>query len=93
VELPAEIKQEAPAFVEADSAATPRNAEYDSMRVRIEETRSRLKAKAFDAMMNGESALLAKEAGAGAGLEQRVDVAMDREVEESIETGLREEAE
>ena len=33
------------------------------MRRRIEETRARLKAKAFDAMMSGEAALLARDSG------------------------------
>ena len=33
------------------------------MRRRIEETRARLKAKAFDAMMSGESALLSRDTG------------------------------
>ena len=35
--------------------------DYDSMKNRIESTRSRLKAKAFDAMMTGESALLGRD--------------------------------
>ena len=35
--------------------------DYDAMRARIELTRSRLKAKAFDAMMAGESALLGRD--------------------------------
>ncbi len=33
------------------------------MRRRIEETRARLKAKAFDAMMSGEAALLSRDSG------------------------------
>jgi len=35
--------------------------DYNAMRARIEQTRGRLKAKAFDAMMTGESALLGRE--------------------------------
>ena len=35
--------------------------DYDAMQSRIEVTRSRLKAKAFDAMMTGESALLGRD--------------------------------
>ncbi len=35
--------------------------DYDSMKSRIESTRSRLKAKAFDAMMTGEAALLGRD--------------------------------
>lgn len=65
-------------------------AEYDAIKARIQETRSRLKAKAFDAMMTGESALLGRESG-----EQPLGPPevpkIDEEVEQSIERGLREE--
>jgi hypothetical protein len=46
------------------SAETPGGAvDQAEMRRRIEETRARLKAKAFDAMMSGESALLRNDSG------------------------------
>ncbi len=66
--------------------------DYDSMKSRIESTRSRLKAKAFDAMMTGEAALLGRD------LEGRTrsngDVAgVDSDIDETIETSLREEEE
>ncbi len=55
------------------------------MRRRIEETRARLKAKAFDAMMSGESALLRNDAGirpvpseTGTELEPDVDSTIDQ---------------
>ena len=54
------------------------------MRRRIEETRARLKAKAFDAMMSGESALLRNDSGTrtvpasdGASLAPDVDSTID----------------
>jgi hypothetical protein len=64
--------------------------DYDSMRSRIEVTRSRLKAKAFDAMMTGESALLGRDTE-DAEHRRRVVPAVDSEVNETIETSLREE--
>jgi hypothetical protein len=55
-----------------------------AMRRRIEETRARLKAKAFDAMMSGESALLRNDSdenvvprGDEAGLEPEIDSTID----------------
>lgn len=64
--------------------------DYDSMRARIEETRSRLKAKAFDAMMTGEAALLGREStDAAAGRPK--PAAIDSEIAETIESSLREE--
>jgi hypothetical protein len=64
--------------------------DYEAMRGRIEETRSRLKAKAFDAMMTGESALLGRDPGdAGVKLPAPTDVA--EEIGETIDSTLREE--
>jgi hypothetical protein len=60
------------------------------MRRRIEETRARLKAKAFDAMMSGESALLSRDSG-----EKPVptgeDVKLDGELESTIDESLSQE--
>jgi len=64
--------------------------DYDAMKSRIEMTRSRLKAKAFDAMMMGEAALLARDPD-GAELKRAVAPALDSEIDQTIETGLREE--
>ncbi len=66
--------------------------DYDSMKNRIESTRSRLKAKAFDAMMTGEAALLGRDVeGATSGLSKVTGV--DSDIDETIETSLREEEE
>jgi hypothetical protein len=67
--------------------------DHDAMRRRIEETRNRLKAKAFDAMMKGESALLARDFDSPASTKPpRVDAgALDSEVAETIDTTLIEE--
>ena len=72
------------------SLADELGVDYEAMRGRIEETRSRLKAKAFDAMMTGESALLGRDPeDAGAKLPAPTDV--DSEIDETIESTLREE--
>ncbi len=67
--------------------------DHDAMRRRIEETRNRLKAKAFDAMMKGESALLARDSDSPAStMPPQVDAgALDSEVAETIDTTLIEE--
>ena len=56
---------EAPERARAETAAIREGGGIDQaeMRRRIEETRARLKAKAFDAMMSGEAALLARDSG------------------------------
>ena len=48
---------------EVEESATTGSIDQAEMRRRIEETRARLKAKAFDAMMSGESALLSRDSG------------------------------
>jgi len=71
---------------EATEAATPSadvNVDQAEMRRRIEETRARLKAKAFDAMASGEGALLANDEGGALDakphdLEADVEQALDR---------------
>jgi hypothetical protein len=63
--------------------------DYDSMKSRIEVTRSRLKAKAFDAMMTGESALLGREPEDAQSKRPPLPV-IDSEIDQTIETGLRE---
>jgi hypothetical protein len=59
------------------------------MRARIELTRSRLKAKAFDAMMAGEAALLGRDAAPPAST--RPAPAFDSDIEETVDNTLREE--
>ncbi|HEY5388696.1 MAG TPA: hypothetical protein VIL79_12435, partial [Thermoleophilia bacterium] len=53
------------------------------MRRRIEETRARLKAKAFDAMMSGEAALLRNDSG-----DKPVPKADEVELEPEIDTTI-----
>jgi hypothetical protein len=65
-------------------------AEYDAIKARIQETRSRLKAKAFDAMMTGESALLGRD-GSEKRMDQPGSPELDIEIDRTIEHGLREE--
>jgi len=60
------------------------------MRRRIEETRARLKAKAFDAMMSGESALLSRDSGEKP-LPKGDDVKLDGELESTIDESLSQE--
>ena len=57
------------------------------MRRRIEETRARLKAKAFDAMMSGEAALLARDSGEKP-VPRDVDVPVDNDVAETLDESL-----
>jgi hypothetical protein len=73
----------------AESAPGGNGSDYDAMRARIELTRSRLKAKAFDAMMAGESTLLRRDPE-GSSLPQKT-VAVDSEIEQTVESTLREE--
>ncbi len=56
------------------------------MRRRIEETRARLKAKAFDAMMSGEASLLSRDSGEKPVPEGSVD--LDSEAAAQLEEGL-----
>jgi hypothetical protein len=65
-------------------------AEYYAIKARIQETRSRLKAKAFDAMMTGESALLGRD-GSERLVGQPGMPNLDVEIDQTIERGLREE--
>jgi hypothetical protein len=66
--------------------------DYDSMKNRIESTRSRLKAKAFDAMMTGETALLGRDLDGVSHALGKVG-GVDNDIDETIETSLREEEE
>jgi hypothetical protein len=59
------------------------------MRRRIEETRARLKAKAFDAMMSGEAALLSRDSGESP-VPRDADLGVGDDVTQTIEEGLSE---
>ena len=74
----------------AEAVASENGADYDAMRSRIELTRSRLKAKAFDAMISGESALLGRDSDDAAAAAKR-EAAFDSEIEHTVDTTLREE--
>ncbi len=83
---------EATPVEEAPSASREGSGNIDqaAMRRRIEETRARLKAKAFDAMMSGEAALLSRDSG-----EKPVptadDIKLDDDVESTIDESLSQE--
>ena len=86
------VAEEVPAAAQAEPALPAREGAIDpaEMRRRIEETRARLKAKAFDAMMSGEAALLARDSG-DSPVPRDVDVDVSEDVAESIEEGLSQE--
>ncbi len=70
------------------AAAAPREGggiDQAEMRRRIEETRARLKAKAFDAMMSGEAALLSRDSG-----EKPVPSADDVKIDDETDTAIDE---
>ena len=74
----------------AEAVASENGADYDAMRARIELTRSRLKAKAFDAMISGESALLGRDSDEESAAAARRAAAFDSEIEQTVDTTLRE---
>jgi hypothetical protein len=59
------------------------------MRRRIEETRARLKAKAFDAMMSGEAALLGRDSEGR--IPEPEEIKLDGDVESTIDESLSQE--
>jgi hypothetical protein len=69
-------------------AESESGADYDAMRARIELTRSRLKAKAFDAMMAGESALLGRDPETSPAPAR--SATFDSEIEQTVDSTLRE---
>jgi hypothetical protein len=71
------------------SAPSPSGIDRDEMRRRIDETRARLKAKAFDAMMSGETFIDETSAEKEAGHKEE-SPAFDEEIERSIDESLRE---
>jgi hypothetical protein len=87
---PAPMVDEAPAEQPAEASREGGSIDQAEMRQRIEETRARLKAKAFDAMMSGEAALLSRDSG-----EKPVptadDIKFDNDVESTIDESLSQE--
>ena len=73
----------------AEAVASGNGSDYDAMRARIELTRSRLKAKAFDAMMSGETALLGRDSEESAAAAKRA-AAFDSEIDQTVDSTLRE---
>jgi hypothetical protein len=90
---PASAKDGAPALpgTPAEAVASENGADYDAMRARIELTRSRLKAKAFDAMISGESALLGRDSEEESAPAAKRAAAFDSEIETTVDSTLREE--
>jgi hypothetical protein len=76
-----------PAPEEPADEASLGNIDQAEMRRRIEETRARLKAKAFDAMMSGEAALLARDSGEKP-VPRGADVPVDHDVAETLDESL-----
>jgi hypothetical protein len=91
-EAPAAVEPEPPEVEVIYPGEPEEPVDYESMKSRIEVTRSRLKAKAFDAMMTGESALLGRDAE-GSDRNRSAPPSVDTEVDETIESSLREEEE
>ena len=60
------------------------------MRRRIDETRSRLKAKAFDAMMSGESFITPEQEPDKEEKEMAAPEDFDQEIEETIDESFKE---
>ena len=91
---PSQRSPEPPAAEPAAAAeATTREGggiDQAEMRRRIEETRARLKAKAFDAMMSGEAALLSRDSGEKP-VPSADDVAIDAETDSAIDESLSQE--
>ena len=80
-------RKRAPVPVPATETGGGGAVDQAEMRRRIEETRARLKAKAFDAMMSGESALLRNDSGTRtvpAGDEASLAPEVDSTIDESL---------
>jgi len=84
---PTEVPVAEPASAEPPAGRENGSIDQAEMRRRIEETRARLKAKAFDAMMSGEAALLSRDSGENAvptGDEVKLDAETDSTIDESL---------
>lgn len=95
---PAEDDRPAPSeevLAAAPDVTTPEGEDVEQvdqaeMRRRIEETRSRLKAKAFDAMMTGESALLRNDTGVNP-IPKSDDATLEPEIDSTIDESFSQE--
>jgi hypothetical protein len=83
-EVAEEPAAEEPAVEEPPAAREGATIDQAEMRRRIEETRARLKAKAFDAMMSGEAALLRNDSG-DKPLPKGDDVDLEAEIDTTID--------
>ncbi|GBE57654.1 hypothetical protein BMS3Abin01_00575 [bacterium BMS3Abin01] len=75
---------------ESDTGPAPTQLDRDEMRRRIEETRARLKAKAFDSMVDGET-MIAKGEDIKPAEGEPPDPGIDSETEDRIDQMLEEE--
>lgn len=86
VESPAAEAEEA-----GEGRPEPARIDPDEMRKRIEETRNRLKAKAFDSMVEGETFIAKEDADTEAVDDEKREPVIDQEASEAIDESLREE--
>lgn len=92
VEEPAPLTEPLTTTPSAGETASRESGVVDQaeMRRRIEETRARLKAKAFDAMMSGESALLRNDSGLRP-VPSEPDTRLEPEIDSKIDRSLSQE--
>jgi len=83
-----EIGEAAP---EIEAGPAPSQIDREEMRRRIDETRARLKAKAFDALVSGETFIEPESEEAGREKQEASGVEIDSEIEEQIDRSLKEE--
>lgn len=83
-----EAEEEGQAEAEVEEAP---GFDQEEMRRRIDETRARLKAKAFDAMMSGETFIPTEAEGREAKDEEAPQPGLEKEVEEKIDESFKEE--
>ena len=76
---------------EAAGGPAPSQIDREEMRRRIDETRARLKAKAFDAIVSGETFVTPETEEAGFEKSPEDSVGLDREIGEEIDKSLKEE--
>ncbi|MHB1361628.1 MAG: hypothetical protein ACYCW5_03390 [Thermoleophilia bacterium] len=72
------------------SGPAPSQIDREEMRRRIDETRARLKAKAFDAMVSGETFIEPETSEGGLETKHDADVSIDKDLEEQIDKSLKE---
>lgn len=86
-----EAPPETAAAETAPAGPEPPGFDQEEMRRRIDETRARLKAKAFDAMMSGETFIPTEAEGREAKDEEAPQPGLEKEVEEKIDESFKEE--